>query len=126
MIPYIKRISEDWIETHSSDELVGSWRDPLLLIEVVIECNKSWSWMIISSIIDLDIKRTSLRDLVHGPLESWVSRYAVNSIELIEEQARNSEQFRWALGGLVETSGASSVWERIESVRGEPWPESRL
>jgi hypothetical protein len=114
MMPYIKRIAEDWIATHSDDSLVGSWRDPLLLIEVVIESNPSWGWFIITSIIDMDASGSALTDLVHGPLESWINKHADSTIELIEEEARSNSRFRRALRGLGNCQNESSIWKRIK------------
>lgn len=120
-MPYTRRIVEDWIETHSNEELVGSWRDPLFLIEEIVEFNPSLAWLIITLIIATDKQGDSLLDLIHGPLESWIFRHAPKSIELIEEEARDNERFKWALGGLVKPECADDIWERLEIARGGAW-----
>ena len=117
LMPYVKRIAEDWIGTHSDKKLIGSWCDPLLLIEVIIESSPHWGWFIIISIINMDVEGDSLLDLIHGPLESWVFRHAVSSIDLIEEEARDNDRFRWALGGLVKPKDPDPIWERLEVAR---------
>lgn len=126
MISYIDRIAEDWIITHSNDDLIASWQDPLFIIEVIIESSYSYGWSIILSIIKMDEKGDSLNDLIYGPFESWVWQYADSHIDLIEEEARDNDRFKWALGGLTKKEGSDPIWERIELARGGPWPANEV
>lgn len=117
MSDYVERIAEDWIRSHGDIVKTKNVYDPLLVIEVIIEANAHWSWLIISSIIQLDEAEESLNDLTYGPLDSWINRYAADWIDFIEGEARSNRRFKKMLGGLNKGLIHDGIWARIEIAR---------
>lgn len=77
-----------------------------------------WAWDIVSGLAEdpdaswsmiLDLVASAAGDAVFdvaaGPLEDWVTAYAVEYIDRIEREAERNEQFQRALGGMWVWSG---------------------
>ncbi len=115
---YEARIADDWIFSHSSDAEIAGYRDPLFIIEVIMDGSWATGWHILMQIVERDREEVTLDELACGPFESWMSRYGNEHIETIETWARDSGRLRRVLREIPR-SGAldDETWQRIEKAR---------
>jgi len=123
---YEKRIAQDWIETYSGEDSQDLSHDPLLFIELIVQCHWAFGWGVLEKILDTDVSGGSLPMLVAGPFDSWVKRHADKHADFLEFQAKASPRLRWALGGISQGSLHESTWQIIVNVRRPVWMDGQF
>lgn len=54
--------------------------------------------------------------LAAGPLEDLLSERGAEFISEIEQEARKDRRFRWALGGVWQSTTPDNLWARVQKV----------
>ena len=75
-------------------------------------------WQFCVMALDLAENRWQVTLLAAGPLEDLIARDGAEFIDRIEELARRSARFRYALSGVwPQGKGATATWKRVEAAR---------
>lgn len=53
--------------------------------------------------------------LAAGPLEDLLSANGADLISTVEAEARADKRFRWALGGVWQSSMPDEIWKRVQT-----------
>jgi hypothetical protein len=64
--------------------------------------------------------------LAAGPIEDLLSERGADFISDIEEEARKDRRFRWALGGVWQSTTPDDLWARVQKFADHSWWSSSL
>jgi hypothetical protein len=79
------------------------------------------TWQLVLEVLRHDMTDDQKAILAAGPLESLLANHGDLVIDRVERESATNSRFRHLLGGVWKNAMSDSVWERVQSVRGEAW-----
>lgn len=115
---YIASIARDWLDSHSGRSINDESRDPLLLIELLVESHPAWAWLIFLEVFEIDKEMISIDELVSGPFGSWINLHFAEWHETVEIEAADNKILRSALDRVYVGGLSRELGNHIKDIAG--------
>ncbi|GEP46393.1 DUF6869 domain-containing protein [Brevifollis gellanilyticus] len=77
------------------------------------------AWSAIQQIFQHELTAKQISVLAAGPVETLLAYHGPAFIERVEQEARQSDRFRYLLTGVWRNSMTQEIWDRVRRARGE-------
>ena len=121
----IEKLADAWLayesdgrDTQTRDQHFWAWQQVAWYMSNAPDA----AWQFIQEVYRRSMSERQELMFACGPLEDFVHFHAVEYIDQIEALGKAEPKFAELLGGVwYRDTVPQSIWERIETLRGEPW-----